>query len=296
MLKKNALNADSVRKAPATPISAEPATIAPVRIAATVDALALGRRRVLADHAHARGRAACGRARQASSGTSSSASSVSGVCAASTGMRQPLHRRERLDRRRRVDLRKAHAVARSTPALVANSVMPSPDTCCDSASGTVRSACSRPNAAPVSAATAHAGPQRRARVDREPAGEGARDHDPLDAEVQHAGALAQQHAERAEDQRRGDAQHRDPEGGVAERCRAMSLMLSASAPGSCVEQRRDQHRDQRDRDDHVGDVGRHADRAAHAVGADQHAGDEDGGRDARRADCSPASIAMTMPL
>ena len=35
MLKKKALKADSVRKEPATPINAEPATIAPVRVAAT---------------------------------------------------------------------------------------------------------------------------------------------------------------------------------------------------------------------------------------------------------------------
>ena len=35
MLKKKALKADRVRKAPATPISAEPATMAPLRTAAT---------------------------------------------------------------------------------------------------------------------------------------------------------------------------------------------------------------------------------------------------------------------
>jgi hypothetical protein len=49
-------------------------------------------------------------------------------------------------------------------------------------------------------------------IDREPAGECAGHHDALDAEVEHAGTLAQQHAERAEHQRRRDAQHRHPEG------------------------------------------------------------------------------------
>ena len=57
----------------------------------------------------------------------------------------------------------------------------------------------------------HADPQPRALVDGQPAGECADHHDPLDAEVQHAGPLAQQHAQRAEDERRGNAQHRDPE-------------------------------------------------------------------------------------
>jgi len=62
----------------------------------------------------------------------------------------------------------------------------------------------------------HPGPQRAARVDGQPAGERTRDHDALDAEVQHAGALAQQNAERAEDERRRDAQHRRPEVDVRE--------------------------------------------------------------------------------
>jgi hypothetical protein len=66
----------------------------------------------------------------------------------------------------------------------------------------------------VSAATLDADPQRRAAVHRQPAAEGAGDHDAFDAEVEHAGAFAQQHTERAEDERRGDAQDGDPE-----RCR-----------------------------------------------------------------------------
>ena len=61
------------------------------------------------------------------------------------------------------------------------------------------------------------------------------------------------------------------------------------------QQRRDQHRDQRHGNDHVGDVGGHADRAAHGVGADQHAGHEDAAA-STPSGCSPASMAMTMPL
>ena len=62
----------------------------------------------------------------------------------------------------------------------------------------------------------HAAPQPSALVDGEPACERAGHHDPLDAEVQHAGALAQQHAERAENQRRRDAQDRRPELGIGD--------------------------------------------------------------------------------
>ena len=94
---------------------------------------------------------------------------------------------------------------------MANSVMPMPVTCCDRPSGTVSSACSSPKAAPVSAATSDAGPQARAEIDRQPAGHGAGGEDALDAEVEHARALADQRAEHAEDQRRRDAERRRPE-------------------------------------------------------------------------------------
>ena len=57
----------------------------------------------------------------------------------------------------------------------------------------------------------HARPQIAALIDGEPAGEGADRHDALDAEIEHAGALAEQLAQRGEDQRRGDAQRRRPE-------------------------------------------------------------------------------------
>ena len=58
----------------------------------------------------------------------------------------------------------------------------------------------------------HAAPQRQPGMHGQPAGEGAGDHDAFDAQVQHPGAFAQQHTERAQDQRRGDAQHAGPEG------------------------------------------------------------------------------------
>ncbi len=54
-------------------------------------------------------------------------------------------------------------------------------------------------------------PERKAGVDGEPAGEGADDHDALDAEVEHAGALADELAHGREDQRRGDADDGGPE-------------------------------------------------------------------------------------
>ena len=62
----------------------------------------------------------------------------------------------------------------------------------------------------------HAGPQIAAGIDGEPAGEGAGRHDALDAEIEHAGALADQLAHGGEDQRRGDADRGDPEGGGEE--------------------------------------------------------------------------------
>ena len=67
---------------------------------------------------------------------------------------------------------------------------------------------------PARAASGDAGPQVGTLVDGEPADHGAQRHDPLDAEVEHAGALAQQLAQRGEDQRRGDPQRRRPEAGL----------------------------------------------------------------------------------
>ena len=94
---------------------------------------------------------------------------------------------------------------------MASSVMPRPTTCCERPSGTVRMPCSRPKAMPVRSATATPPQSGSAEPDGEPAGEGADHHDALDAEVEHAGPLADQLAHGREDQRRGDAQHRRPE-------------------------------------------------------------------------------------
>ena len=59
----------------------------------------------------------------------------------------------------------------------------------------------------------HTCPQVSAQIDGEPAGEGSSGHDAFNAEVEHAGALADQFAHGGEDQRRGDADGGDPEGG-----------------------------------------------------------------------------------
>src|SRR3546814_4996666 len=55
------------------------------------------------------------------------------------------------------------------------------------------------------------GPEVAALVDPQPGGEGAQRHDALDAEVQHAGALADELAEGAEDERRRHAHQGAPE-------------------------------------------------------------------------------------
>ena len=57
----------------------------------------------------------------------------------------------------------------------------------------------------------HPGPQIRPGIDGEPAGHGADRHDAFDAEVEHAGFFAEQRAQHAEDQRRGDPHRRRPE-------------------------------------------------------------------------------------
>ena len=100
--------------------------------------------------------------------------------------------------------------------------MPMPVTCCDRPSGTVSSAMQQPEGGAGQRRHQHADPQIAARIDGEPAGEGAGRHDALDAEIEHAGALADQLAEGGEDQRRGDADAPRP------RSSAVSRMSSAS--------------------------------------------------------------------
>ena len=211
MLKKNALNADSVRNAPAIAHQRGPATTVHIRTAMTSmpwPSAAPGfsptmrtarptgvRLRTYASSGHADEREQrqrrlrwTGAARRASV-IGANGSIVGGVVTCGSVTRYAYDAR-----------------------LVPNSVTPSPETCCDKPSGTVRTRVQQAERRAGERGDAHADPQRRALVDGEPAGEGADDHDPLDAEVQHARALAEQHAERAEDERRGDAQHRDPEG------------------------------------------------------------------------------------
>src|SRR3546814_3625171 len=71
------------------------------------------------------------------------------------------------------------------------------------------------------------GPEVAALVDPQPGGEGAQRHDALDAEVQHAGALADELAEGAEDERRRHA-HRSEERRVGKEC--VSTCRSRWAP------------------------------------------------------------------
>jgi hypothetical protein len=58
-----------------------------------------------------------------------------------------------------------------------------------------------------------AGPQVGTIIHRKPTDHGTEGHDSFDAQVQHSGTLAQQRAERPEDQGRRDAQHRGPQAG-----------------------------------------------------------------------------------
>ena len=59
-------------------------------------------------------------------------------------------------------------------------------------------------------------PEIAAVIDGQPADHGAERHDTLDAEVENARPLADQCAERAEDERRRDAEHGRPEAGGGE--------------------------------------------------------------------------------
>src|SRR5436305_14699843 len=59
----------------------------------------------------------------------------------------------------------------------------------------------------------HTRPQACAMEHREPAAERTGDHDAFGAQIQYARALAQQYTERAENQRRRNAPHGDPEWG-----------------------------------------------------------------------------------
>ena len=162
--------------------------------------------------------------------------------------------------------------------------MPMPETCCDSPSGTVRVAWRRPNTAPTRSTTSSAGQRSEAEPDRHPPGHGAGGEDALDAEVEDAGALADQRAQHAEDQRRADPDRRRPEirreQDVEEihGAQAPEAGRSARAPGEAQaeagEEAADQDAEQRQRDDEVGDVARDAEAAAHRIGTDEDRGDE----------------------
>ena len=164
--KKNALKADMVRKAPPSAISARAGDDGADADGGDARGPAPRRRPGFRRPRGPQGPAACGRARRRRRANSAKARKVSGVCSNSAG---PMKRKVReagnvsgwngTMRRRRRDVRQREAIDEVGRALVANSVMPMPVTCCDRPSGTVSSACSSPKAAPVSAATSDAGPQ-----------------------------------------------------------------------------------------------------------------------------------------
>ena len=94
--------------------------------------------------------------------------------------------------------------------------MPRPTTCWERPRGTREDAVQQAEGHAGEEGDRDAAPERQAGVDGEPAGEGADDHDALDAEVEDAGPLADELAHGGEDQRRGDAQDGGPEAGGGE--------------------------------------------------------------------------------
>ncbi len=176
--------------------------------------LAFGRLRVLAHHAH---RQAQGRAveRPGQQRSQQQGEQRERRLRRENRHAQPFHRRERRDGGRRVHLGKAHAVAvvaerrrqqrDAQPRDVLRQRQPHGEPGMQQAEHRARERRHR-----------HARPQAMPRVHGEPAGEGTRHHDPFDAQVQHARAFAQQHAQRAEDEGRRHAQRRDPEGRIGQ--------------------------------------------------------------------------------
>ncbi len=94
--------------------------------------------------------------------------------------------------------------------------MPMPATCWLTPIVTVSRPISAPAAAPTAMAAAIAEPQRARLLGGEEAAERPGVHRPLDAEVEHAGPLAEDRPEGAERQRRGDRQHRRQHGRATE--------------------------------------------------------------------------------
>ena len=236
MSKKNALNADMVRNAPPSAISAEPATTAPMRIAVDVEALRLDRGRVLADRADREAERRAVEQRTRPRANSAKASNVSGVCWNSAG---PMNGRSDRPgmfsgrngsmRRRRRDVRAAHAVGEVGQAGREQR---------DADAGDVLRQAERHGEERVQQAEGgagqrrdeHAGPQAAAEIDRSasrPCAPAVKM--PSMPRLSTPGALAQQRAEHAEDQRRGDADARRPRSSRRAGCRARRPSPTAAA-------------------------------------------------------------------
>ncbi len=211
--------------------------MAPVRSPATLRPWPFGRGRVLAHHAD---RQAERRAVQQPADRRHEQQRQQRECGLFVEHRdrEPLHGCKGLDRGRAVDLGEAHAVGVARQAGGEQRDAQARDVLRQRERHR-QQRMQRAEGRTHQRRHGHAGPQAAALVDREPSGKRARDHDAFDAEVEHAGALAQQHAQRAQDQRRGDAQHRHPERrgqqqveGFAEHGVRLRLPLTSSAGGT----------------------------------------------------------------
>ena len=89
--------------------------------------------------------------------------------------------------------------------------MPMPETCWLTPKTTVSSAMTRPASAPTAIAATQPEPQTAGEIGGGEADHGAEQHDALDAEIEHAGALVDELAEGGEEQRRRDADDRREE-------------------------------------------------------------------------------------
>ena len=214
--KKNALNADMVRNAPPSAISAEPATTVPMRIATTFSPCASTAAGILADRAdrEAERRAVEqeGDDAEQREGEERQRRLLEQRRADERQVREArnVQRPERHDGRRRRDVRQREAVdevgeaGREQRDADAGDVLRQAER-----HGEQRE--QKPDDRAGQRRDQHAGPQVRAEIDAHPARHRAGGEDALDAEVEHARALAQQRAEHAEHVGRRDADRGGPE-------------------------------------------------------------------------------------
>ena len=106
--------------------------------------------------------------------------------------------------------------------------MPMPETCWLTPSVTVSSVITSPASAPTRIAASDAEPQAAGEIGAGEADHGAEQHDPLDAEIEHAGTLAIEFAEGGEEQRRRDADQRGEERDVEGRWSVSGMAATRS--------------------------------------------------------------------